>query len=52
MPLQSLKKMLKNATDGGYAVGYFEPWDQYSMEAVVQAAEKMGTPVIIGCGGS
>ncbi len=51
MPLQSLNKMLKNATDGGYAVGYFEPWDQYSMEAVVQAAEKMGTPVIIGCGG-
>jgi ketose-bisphosphate aldolase len=51
MPLQSLKKMLANALDGGYAVGYFEPWDQYSMEAVIQAAEVMSSPVIIGCGG-
>jgi ketose-bisphosphate aldolase len=44
-------KILKDALAGGYAVGYFEPWDQYSTEAVVQAAENMDAPVIIGCGG-
>ncbi|MGQ9625341.1 MAG: class II fructose-bisphosphate aldolase [Anaerolineae bacterium] len=51
MPLTSLKEILQDALKGGYAVGYFEPWDQYSMEAVIQAAEKMNSPVIIGCGG-
>lgn len=51
MPLTSFKEILRDALKGGYAVGYFEPWDQYSMEAVIQAAEKMNSPVIIGCGG-
>jgi ketose-bisphosphate aldolase len=51
MPLHPLRNILKDALDGRYAVGYFEPWDQYSMEAVVQAAENMNAPVIIGCGG-
>lgn len=51
MSLQSMKKILRDALNGGYAVGYFEPWDQYSMEAVVGAAERMNSPVIIGCGG-
>jgi ketose-bisphosphate aldolase len=51
MPLQSFKKILRDAMEGGYAVGYFEPWDQYSMEAVILAAENLNSPVIIGCGG-
>lgn len=46
-----MKNMLEHALNGGYAVGYFEPWDQYSMEAVIRAAEEKGSPVIIGCGG-
>jgi ketose-bisphosphate aldolase len=51
MPIQSMKKMLDDALNGSYAVGYFEPWDQYSMEAVIRAAEEKDSPVIIGCGG-
>jgi len=51
MPMQSMQEMLGRALRGGYAVGYFEPWDQYSMEAVIRAAERRRSPVIIGCGG-
>lgn len=51
MPLQPMQEMLARAQEGGYAAGYFEPWDQYSMEAVLRAAERMRTPVILGCGG-
>ncbi|UCB44470.1 MAG: class II fructose-bisphosphate aldolase [Spirochaetota bacterium] len=50
MALQLMKKILTDALKGGYAVGYFEPWDQYSTEAIVRAAEDMNSPVIIGCG--
>lgn len=51
MPLQPMQEMLDHALRGKYAVGYFEPWDQYSMETVIRAAERKNTPVIIGCGG-
>ncbi len=51
MPLCSFTQMLQDALEGQYAVGYFEPWDIASMEAVVDAAENQGCPVIIGCGG-
>ena len=46
-----MREILRDALKGNYAVGYFEPWDQYSMEAVIQAAENMRSPVIVGCGG-
>ena len=46
-----MREILRDALKGKYAVGYFEPWDQYSMEAVIQAAENMSSPVIVGCGG-
>ena len=36
---------------GGYAVGYFEAWDLYSLEAVAEAAEAENAPVILGLGG-
>ena len=36
---------------GGYAVGYFEAWDLYSLEAVAEAAEAENAPVILGIGG-
>jgi fructose-bisphosphate aldolase class II len=42
--------MLHAAMAGGYAVGYFEAWDQYSLEAVLEAAEELRSPVILGFG--
>jgi fructose-bisphosphate aldolase class II len=50
MPLVPLTKLLADARAGGYAVGYFEAWDGYSLEAVVEAAEAESAPVILGFG--
>jgi ketose-bisphosphate aldolase len=49
--LAPLSKLLADAAAGGYAVGYFEAWDMYSLEAVVQAAEAERSPVVLGFGG-
>jgi ketose-bisphosphate aldolase len=43
--------LLDDALAGGYAVGYFEAWDIYSLEAVLEAAEAENAPVILGFGG-
>ena len=43
--------LLSDAQAGGYAVGYFEAWDIYSLEAVLEAAESENAPVILGFGG-
>ena len=43
--------LLADALAGGYAVGYFEAWDIYSLEAVLEAAEAESAPVILGFGG-
>ncbi len=51
MPLVPMRELLKNALDGGYAIGYFESWDQYSLEAVTEDANEARSPVIIGFGG-
>src|SRR5262249_17402902 len=51
MPLESMKVMMECAREGGYALGYFEAWDSYSMEAVLEAAEQEKSPVILGFGG-
>ncbi|MFH0797317.1 MAG: class II fructose-bisphosphate aldolase [Candidatus Omnitrophota bacterium] len=51
MFLIPLREMLAKALTGGYAVGYFETWDQYSLEAVLEAAEESRSPVILGFGG-
>ncbi len=51
MPLVPMKEILQDALRGGYAVGYFESWDQYSLEAVIEAAENRNSPVIVGFGG-
>jgi ketose-bisphosphate aldolase len=45
------KDLLAEALAGCYAVGYFEAWDIYSLEAVLDAAEAEGKPVILGFGG-
>ncbi len=50
MPLAPLTYLLADARAHGYALGYFEAWDGYSLEAVVEAAEAECAPVIIGFG--
>ncbi len=50
MALVPLTRMLAEALAGGYAVGYFEAWDGYSLEAVLEAAEAEHAPVILGFG--
>ena len=45
-----LPYLLSKAQEGGYALGYFEAWDSYSLEAVIEAAEAENAPVIIGFG--
>jgi fructose-bisphosphate aldolase class II len=50
MPLEPLPSLLAGARRGSYAVGYFEAWDGYSLEAVVGAAEAERAPVVIGFG--
>lgn len=43
--------LIRDADTRGYCVGYFEGWDLESTLAVVRAAEKMRSPVMIGfCG--
>jgi ketose-bisphosphate aldolase len=45
-----MPELLAAALEGRYAVGYFEAWDSYSLEAVVKAAEVEQSPVILGIG--
>jgi ketose-bisphosphate aldolase len=49
--LVSLKEMVEHAWKNGYAVGYFESWNLESTLAVIDAAEKTRSPVIIGFNG-
>lgn len=50
MPLVPLPELLAHARAGGYALGYFESWDSYSLEAVLDAATLERSPVIVGFG--
>jgi len=50
MPLVPAPDLLAAARTGGYALGYFESWDSYSLEAVLAAAEAEDAPVIVGFG--
>ena len=45
-----LPHLLVKAQENEYALGYFEAWDSYSLEAVVEAAEAENAPVILGFG--
>jgi ketose-bisphosphate aldolase len=51
MALVSMKRLMDHALRNKYAVGYFEAWNMESILAVVDAAERMNSPVIIGFGG-
>jgi len=50
MPLIPFNKMLDAALEGKYAVGYFEAWNQDSLEAILSAGEETNSPLIIGFG--
>jgi len=52
MSIVSMKVLLQAALRDGYALGYFEAWDQYSMEATIEAAEEECAPAILGFGGA
>lgn len=47
-----MNHLLKHALENRYAVGYFESWNLESLLAVVDAAEKTNSPVIIGFNGA
>jgi ketose-bisphosphate aldolase len=51
MPLVPMTRMLRHAQENRYAIGYFESWNLESLLAVKDAAEKTGSPVIIGFNG-
>jgi len=51
MSLVSLREILQKAEEENYAVGYFEPWNLESLQAVWEAAEEARSPVILGFSG-
>ena len=48
MPLASLNEMLEEASEGKYAIGFFESWNLESLVAVMDAAEAKRSPAAIG----
>ena len=50
MPLIPFKEMLEDALTRDYAVGYFEAWNEDSLEAILSAAEETKSPIILGFG--
>lgn len=51
MSLESVANLMADARQRGYAVGYFESWNLESLEGVLDAAEAVEAPVIIGFNG-
>jgi ketose-bisphosphate aldolase len=51
MPLVRMGKLLKCAGENKFAVGYFESFNMESTQAVIDAAGKLNSPVIIGFSG-
>lgn len=50
MPLVPVPDLLAHARSNGYALGYFESWDSYSLEAAIDAARAERSPIIVGFG--
>jgi fructose-bisphosphate aldolase class II len=50
MTLVSMSTLLNDAAKNKYAVGYFESWDSYSFEAILETAEEEKSPIIMGFG--
>jgi len=51
MSFVPMKKILKDAQERKYIVGYFEAWNYGSLNATLKAAEEMKSAIIIGFGG-
>lgn len=51
MPLVPMAELLANARRNGYAVCYCESWNLESLQAVLEAAEELGSPVAVGFNG-
>ena len=51
MPLEPIGKLMSAARAGGYALGYFESWNFESLQGVLEAAESVRAPIIIGFNG-
>jgi len=51
MSLEPVAEMMADARRRGYAVGYFESWSIDSLYGVIDAAEALRSPVIIGFNG-
>jgi len=52
MPLIPFSALLNTARDHHFAVGYFQAWNEDSLEAVLEAAEQTSSPVVLGFGGT
>ncbi len=51
MPLAPMSELLADAKRGGYAVCYCESWNLESLQAVLEAAEELKAPIIVGFNG-
>ena len=51
MALVPMSQMLADAKRGGYAVCYCESWNLESFQAVLEAAEELKSPIIVGFNG-
>jgi fructose-bisphosphate aldolase class II len=52
MSIVKMDDLLARALKGKYGIGYFECWDQYSLEGAMEAAEESLSPAILGFGGA
>lgn len=51
MSLEPISELMRRARSENYAIGYFESWSIDSLYGVIDAAETMRSPVIIGFNG-
>jgi len=51
MSLMPIGRMMESAQRGKYAIGYFESWNLESLQGVIDAAEAVRAPIIIGFNG-
>jgi ketose-bisphosphate aldolase len=51
MPLERIDRLMGDAQQRGYAVGYFESWNLESLQGVIDAAQETRSPIIIGFNG-
>src|SRR5579864_183840 len=51
MPLVSMNELLAGAKAGGYALCYCESWNLESLQAVIEAAEELRSPVVASFNG-